>query len=78
MAVRIREDGTILCAAMHPELPGDTYIDDNLHYRLTVDYGVLVSEPHEQHQHDGLWWWYNEVPESRHPERHQAAIPRRP
>jgi hypothetical protein len=65
MAVRIRADGTILCAAMHPAEAGDTYIDDGLHYRLSAEYGVLVSEPMELHKHDGLWWWHDEVPEGR-------------
>ena len=65
MAVRIRESGVIVCAAMHPEMPGDTYIDDGLHYRLSVEYRVLVSEPMESHRNDGLWWWRNEVPPGR-------------
>lgn len=69
MAVRIREGGApIACAAMHPELPGDTYISDGLAYRLSAEYGVLVSEPMERHQHDGLWWWWDEVPEGREPD----------
>jgi len=69
MAVRIRAGGSpIVCAAMHPELPGDTYVDDSLHYRLSVEYGVLVAEPMEKHQHDGLWWWRDEVPAGRTPE----------
>lgn len=73
MAVRIREDGTILCAAMHPALPGDTYLDDSVHQRLSAEYGVLVSEPHERHQHDGLWWWFDEVPDDREPASHYAT-----
>ena len=47
MAVRIRESGLILCAAMHPAEPGDTYIDDGLHYTLSVESKVLVTEPME-------------------------------
>jgi hypothetical protein len=66
MAVRIRSDSTIVCAAMHEAEPGDTYISDGLHQRLS-EYGVLVSEPHEKHRHDGLWWWYDEVPIDRQP-----------
>lgn len=68
MAVRIRMDGTILCAACYPEEPGDTYIDDGLHYRLSVQLGVLVTEPMESdrgrggHRRHGQWWWRNEVP----------------
>lgn len=65
MAVRIRKTGEILCAAMHPEEPGDVYLDDGIHYRLSVELKVLVSEPMERHQHDGLWWWRDEVPDDR-------------
>lgn len=43
MAVRIRQDGTIVCAAMHPEQPGDTYLDDGLHYRL-CELRALVTD----------------------------------
>ncbi len=75
MAVRIREGGSpIVCAAMHPELPGDTYIDDGLHYRLSVKYGVLVSEPMERHALDGLWWWHDEVPADRTPDTFYALV----
>jgi len=69
MAVRIRTDGRVLCAAMHPELPGDTYINDGLHYTLSVVYGVLVSEPmisdlgRGGHAKHGEWWWRDDVPE---------------
>lgn len=71
MAVRIRESGEILCAAMHPALPGDSYIDDGLHYRLSVDIGVLVTEPMELpngvgrggHARHGQWWWRDDVPQ---------------
>lgn len=69
MALRIREGGSpIVCAAMHPELPGDTYIPDSLHYRLSAELGVLVAEPMEKHKLDGLWWWRDEVPPDRTPE----------
>ena len=69
MALRIREDGRILCAAMHPEEPGDTYLDDVITYKLVAEFGVFVTEPmlskkgrggHKQH---GEWWWANEVPD---------------
>jgi hypothetical protein len=72
VAVRIRIDGTIVCAAMHPEEPGDTYIHDGLHYRLSVELGFLVTDechlradparedgPLDGH---GLWWWKGEMP----------------
>lgn len=75
MAVRIRAGGSpIVCAAMHPELPGDTYIDDGLHHRLSGEYGVLVAEPMERHKIDGLWWWFDEVPDGREPEGYWALV----
>ena len=63
MAVRIRSDGTILCAAMHKAEPGDTYLHDGLHYKLSVELGVLVTEPMPKHATRGRWWWKHEVPE---------------
>jgi hypothetical protein len=63
MALRIRKDGRILCAAMHPEIPGDTYLDDGLHYSLSVDHRVLVTEPWDAHSKRGEWWWRGNVPE---------------
>jgi hypothetical protein len=63
MALRIRKDGRILCAAMHRAEPGDTYIHDGLHYQLSVEEKVLVTEPHEQHKLRGEWWWAGNVPE---------------
>jgi hypothetical protein len=65
VAVRIRKMGEIVCAAMHPAEPGDTYIDDGLHYKLSVELGALVSEPMDRHEKDGLWWWRDEVPPGR-------------
>ena len=62
MAVRIRKNGRILCAAMHPEEPGDTYIDDTLHQILSVDAKVLVTDDKHINGH-GEWWWRGNVPE---------------
>lgn len=70
MALRIRESGQVVCAAMHEPEPGDTYVDDEVHYRLSVETAALVTEPmwlppgqglggHGAH---GLWWWRGEVP----------------
>lgn len=69
MALRVREDGRVLCAAMHPPQPGDTYLHDELHYRLSVELGVLVTEPmggpggRGGHAAHGEWWWSHEVPD---------------
>lgn len=68
MALRIREDGRILCAAMHPAEPGDTYLHDGISYRLTVEHAVIVTEPMESgvgrggHGRHGEWWWREAVP----------------
>ncbi len=63
MALRIRKDGRILCAAMHAVEDGDTYIDDGLHYEMSVIHGVIVAEEQELHQFSGEWWWAKNVPE---------------
>lgn len=67
MAVRVRSDARVLCAAMHPALPGDIYIDDTLHYNL-CEIGALVTEPWDApdgrggHAKHGEWWWHGQVP----------------
>lgn len=63
MAVRIRSNGRIFCAAMRPAEPGDIYVDDELHYHLSQIAGVLVSEPMERHAESAEWWWHNSVPD---------------
>lgn len=68
MALRIRKDGRILCAAHHQAQDGDVYIDDGQHYRLSVEIGVLVAEPMPRHAdptnpHYGEWWWESRVPD---------------
>ena len=65
MAVRIRADGTIICAAMSDPEPGDTYLHDGIHHILSGELGVLVSEAIDRHEKDGLWWWKHRVPEGR-------------
>lgn len=74
MALRIRQDGRIFCAAMHPTQEGDTYIHDGLSYRLTVELGVIVTDKYHLRKDPdrtdsrevldghGQWWWVNEVP----------------
>jgi hypothetical protein len=68
MAVRIREDGRILCAAMHPAESGDTYLHDGLHGRLASELKAIVTEQmhcdggRRGHAHHGEWWWRDRVP----------------
>ncbi len=61
MALRLRNN-KILCAAIHEPQEGDTYIDDGLHYILSVVWKIIVTEPIEKHTIHGEWWWYDSVP----------------
>ncbi len=55
VSLRIREDGRVLCAAIHPPKKGDTYLHDGISYILTVELEVLVTD--EDHSRHGKWWW---------------------
>jgi len=76
MSLRVRRDGRVLCAAMHPAEEGDCYIDDGVHYLLSAKLGLLVSEPMELpaeigrggHARHGEWWWHDRVPDDVQPE----------
>lgn len=77
MSLRIRESGQVVCAAMHPPEPGDVYVHDGVSYQLTVEHGLLVTEPWELplgvglggHSNHGLWWWRGEEPSGARIER---------
>ena len=45
MAIRVRKDGTMWCAAHTKPEDGDTYIDDGLHYVMSVERKVIVALP---------------------------------
>ena len=68
LALRIRRNGRILCAAKHPSEEGDTYLHDGISYRLTVELKVIVTEKmftdrgRGGHVRHGEWWWANDVP----------------
>lgn len=51
MAVRWRKDGSIVCAAISKARKTDVYISDPLHYKLSVELGVLVEK-----RKDGTTW----------------------
>ncbi len=58
MAVRIRKNGRILCAALNCKEDGDTYLDDNIHYILSVEYKILITTENKHHmKNGGEWWW---------------------
>lgn len=71
MSLRIRSDGRVLCAAMHEAEPGDVYLDDGEHYALSIEMGVLLTEPMELpegvgrggHARHGQWWWIGHIPD---------------
>lgn len=63
MAVRIRKNGRILCAALNNALDGDCYIDDELHYKLSVERKLLVTTENDYHiKNGGEWWWKGQEP----------------
>lgn len=64
MALRIRKNGDVLCAALHPEEDGDIYIHDGISAvltgctsRLSLEEAVLVTDPEPIHSIHGKWWW---------------------
>lgn len=64
MSLRIRRNGKILCTAMHKEESGDIYIDDGLHYILSVEKRIIVTEEWERHSISGEWWWKWNAPKN--------------
>lgn len=62
VALRVRADGSILCARLHPAAPGDAYLDDGVHYTLSVEHRILVTEPMPKHGDHGRWWWKGQEP----------------
>ena len=63
MALRIRKDGHIFCARhTQPEI-GDTYINDNLHYKMSVVHGVITTYPMPEHTKTGEWFWIGNAPD---------------
>lgn len=62
MAIRVRKDGTMWCAALTQPEDGDTYIDDGLHYTMSVERGVIVALPMAEHTKHPQWWWLGSAP----------------
>lgn len=55
MSLRIRKSGEILCAANTELEEGDTYLNDEIHYYLSVLTSAIVAS--ENHSDDNLWFW---------------------
>lgn len=55
MSIRWRINGNMICAAMSAPEIGDTYIDDRLHYQLSVISKAIIADVN--HEKNGLWHW---------------------
>ena len=55
MSLRWRSNGTLICGAKSDELEDDCYIDDRLHYHLSVELNIVVPDNNEED--NGLWYW---------------------
>ena len=55
MSLRWRENGDLVCGAKSQERPHDCYIDDRLHYHLSVVLKAIV--PDDDEESNGLWYW---------------------
>ena len=55
MSIRWRLDGDLVCAAMTEVKDGDCYIDDRLHYQLSVISRAIIADV--DHESNGLWHW---------------------
>lgn len=63
MALRIRKNGRILCAALNNEEKGDIYLNDGIHYYLSVELKILVTTIFDIHIiTNGEWWWKGKEP----------------
>lgn len=55
MSLRWRKTGEILCAAKSEAMENDTYINDRLHYQLSVIQKIVIPDSGEDT--NGLWHW---------------------
>ncbi len=55
MSIRWRSNGEMLCAATSEIEPDDCYIDDRLHYQLSVISRSIIADI--DHENNGLWYW---------------------
>lgn len=62
MALRVRRNGSLICAALNPKKEGDVYIDDAVH-SLLCRKKLIVTYPEPSHTATGgVWWWKGEEP----------------
>lgn len=55
MSIRWRSNGELICAAISQPEEEDTYIDDRLHYQLSVISKAIIADVN--HEVNGLWHW---------------------
>lgn len=55
MSLRWRKNGDLICGAKSEPQQDDTYIDDRLHYELSVMQKTIVPDRNEEQ--NGLWYW---------------------
>ena len=62
MSLRWRITGELVCGAKSSPKENDTYIDDRLHYELSVIQKTIVPDKNEEE--NGLWYWLHNDPDS--------------
>ena len=62
MSLRWRANGILRCAAKTLPEKNDTYIDDRLHYKLSVELKVVI--PRDDEPRSGVWNWVEAKGES--------------
>lgn len=66
MSLRWRKTGELLCGAKCEPQEDDTYINDRLHYELSIIQKVVV--PNKNEAKNGMWHWlHGECSISEHP-----------
>ena len=73
MAIRWRKSGQLICAAMSNEEEGDTYINDHMHYQLSVISKAIIADVH--HETNGLWYWIHTQKSLDRPHSFLRALP---
>ena len=67
MSLRWRSTGQLFCGAKSQQMDGDCYIDDRLHYELSVIQKVVI--PCVDEETTGRWeWLHGECCTTKHPD----------
>ena len=59
MSLRWRKTGELLCGAKSEKMGNDCYINDILHYELSIEQKCIVADKNESD--NGLWHWVHGV-----------------